>query len=462
MTRPVLVTLGVLGGVALTACALWFAWASSPRPAAASGPQPAVRVETIQATREDLKRISDSSEGELLPFESTELYANISGFLSEVQADIGDPITGPRYDAQGKLVQEGQVLARVCVPELVEEVKQKEAQVEQAKAEVTLAQKAFEAAQASFAAAGAQVDVEKAGRARSAALIKRWQTECDFLKTAVRGGTLDRQTLEMTEYELEAAKATAVEVEAKVKAAEAMRDESAAKRDKAGAEVGAASARLQVAQADRDRVKALLDYTRVVAPYDGVVTRRNLHSGAFLSNKNGERPPIFTVMRTDRLRIIVDIAEKDVRFLDVSHPENHPVQMTLDALPGKQFVWPLKRFAPVLGGGKKVRAEIEIPNPDKVFFPGMYGHAAVILETKKRALTVPAVCLSSDASGAFVWLVVDGQAKQQRVTIGLNDGKKAEILSGLTGTEQIITSGKDGLREGQAVVAVEASSGPSK
>jgi RND family efflux transporter MFP subunit len=260
----------------------------------------------------------------------------------------------------------------------------------------------------------------------------------------------------VTEYELEAAKATAVEVEAKIKAAEAMRDESAAKRDKAGAEVGAANARLQVARADHDRVKAQLDYTRVVAPYDGVVTRRNLHSGAFLSNKNGERPPIFTVMRTDRLRIIVDIAEKDVRFLDVQHPEQHLVQVTLDALPGKQFVWPLKRFAPVLGGGKKVRAEIEIPNPDKVFFPGMYGHAAVILETKKQALTVPAVCLSSDASGAFVWLVVDGQAKQQRVTIGLNDGKKAELPTGLTGTEQIITSGKEALREGQAVVATDA------
>jgi len=83
----------------------------------------------------------------------------------------------------------------------------------------------------------------------------------------------------------------------------------------------------------------------------------------------------------------------------------------------------------------------------------MYGHAAVMLEEKPQALTVPAACLSSDDKGSFVWVAMNGTARQNRVTIGLSDGSKAEITSGLTGAEKVICNAKAALRDGQPVMA---------
>jgi membrane fusion protein (multidrug efflux system) len=169
---------------------------------------------------------------------------------------------------------------------------------------------------------------------------------------------------------------------------------------------------------------------------------------------------IFTVARTDKLRVTVDIPETNVRYLDVIHPEKHAVHVTLDAFPGKKFVWKLTRFAPVLNEGKKVRAEIELDNPvpdpadakHKIFlYPGMYTYAAVVLEEKPGALTLPVACLSKDDKGTFVYKVEEGKAKKQSVHVGLNDGIKAEITSGLTGNEAIISGGKDRVRDGQTV-----------
>src|SRR5262249_38098177 len=161
---------------------------------------------------------------------------------------------------------------------------------------------------------------------------------------------------------------------------------------------------LLVARADRDQVQEMLQYTKIVAPYDGVVIKRNLHTGAFINPKSGEQP-LLTVMRTDKLRLIVDIPEKDARFLS----KDNTVRVDLDALPGTLFSWKISRLAPVLGSGKKVRVEVEVPNPTGTLYPGMYGHASVILQEKPGALTVPVTCLGRDAKGAFVWLVADGK-----------------------------------------------------
>src|SRR5262249_42715107 len=162
----------------------------------------------------------------------------------------------------------------------------------------------------------------------------------------------------------------------------------------AKADVSVAEAQLQVAEADRDEAAAMLEYAQIVAPYDGVVTRRNLHTGAFINTRSNEMP-LLTVMRTDKLRVGADVPDKDVRYLD----KDDMIQAELDALPGKKFTWKITRLAPVLGSAKRVRAEADIPNPDGRLYPGMYGHASVILEDRPNALTVPATALVSDPKG---------------------------------------------------------------
>jgi RND family efflux transporter MFP subunit len=429
------------------ACVLALAGCNTNSPGSqATGKDPAtpVRVETMLPKRQDLKRTSEATPAELMPYEQTDLYAKIPGFVRKVNVDIGDEVAAPKYDNKGNLM-EGMVLAELWVPEMEEELKQKQALVAQAQADVKQAEATFAAAKANVKTAEALVKEAEAGRDRADALAARWKSEFQRLERASRT-SIDQQQLEETRYQLKAAEAARLEVDAKVQSMQAARDESAAKRDKADADILAAQARQGVAEAARDLEKAMMQYTRVIAPYRGVVTKRNVHTGAFITAKNGE-PPLLTVVRTDKLRVLVDVSEKDLRFLH----KNDIVQVQLDALPGESFQWKITRFAPVLGSGKKVRAEVDLDNPTGKFFPGMYGKAAVVLEDKPNALTVPVATLASDAKGSFVWLVVEGKAKKQYVTLGINTGKEAEVTKGLTDKDKIVIATKQALRDGMAV-----------
>jgi membrane fusion protein (multidrug efflux system) len=249
-----------------------------------------------------------------------------------------------------------------------------------------------------------------------------------------------------------AAEAARAEIEAKVQSMKAACDESAAKRDRAAADVLAAQARVGVANANRDQVRAMLQYAKLTAPYDGVITKRNVHTGGYVTGKAGE-PPLLIIARDDKLRVTVDVSEKDVRFLK---PDSM-VEVDLDALPGRKITERATRFAPVLGAGKKVRLEIHIPNPDGSLYPGMYGHAVVVLEQKKAALTLPATCLSTDEMGPFVFTVSEGTAHKQHVLLGINDSKKVEIASGLSDAEPVIAAGKDAVHDGKAIAYREIS-----
>jgi RND family efflux transporter MFP subunit len=443
MTRRVLVVVCGLAGMVVIAGGLWFASVSG-KPAAA-GPESAVRVETVPVTRADLKRVSDVTEGELLPYESTDLKAKISGYVREMHVDYGDR------------VRKDQVLAVLRVPEMDKELEQKIALVKRAEEAIKQAQEAVKAAEAGFRSAQAKASEAEAGRLRARGDYDRWKIQYEKAEDLVRRQLIDTQTRDQTLNDFKSAEAALAEVEAKVVSAQAAKDESKANWDKAQQDVRVAEANLRVARADQGELEALLEYAKIVAPYDGVVTKRYLHTGAFLNTHAGEQP-LFTVLRTDKLRLVTDVSERDVRYLD----KRDKVHLDLDAYPGTKFEWPITRLAPVLGDGKKVRVEVEIENRDGKLYPGMYGHASVILEEKPQALTVPATCLSTDDKGTFVWLVEDGKARPVRVTIGLNDGKRAEITSGLSATAQVICSGKEGIQEGQPVLAKEAGAPAAK
>jgi RND family efflux transporter MFP subunit len=461
MTGKLSLFLAILGsvGLAVAAAALLTGCNSRSRAglqsAAKDGGDQPVRVETIKPTREDLKRVSEATPAELLPYESTDIAAKIAGYVQKVHVDYGDRVKGPRYDSQGRLMAEGQLLVELRAPELVEELKQKEEMIHQAEADVKQATANEKAAAANLKTAEAAVEEAQAGRVRADA--EEAFARSQYQRLSKTGQAVERQVIEEALYRKNAAEAARAEIEAKVESMRAARDESAAKRDKAASAVLAAQARMGVAGANRDQAKAVLQYTTLTAPYEGVVTRRNIHTGAYLTGKGGEQP-LLNIARTDKLRVAVDIPEKDVRFLK----PDRVVEVGLDALPGQKFTWKITRFAPVLGAGKKVRVEAHVDNPDGNLYPGMYGHAVVVLEHKNGALTVPSTCLSTDDKGSFVYTVADGKAQKRHVTLGINDGKNAEIVSGLTGAEEVISSGKDAVHDGQPVAARTTAAGRSK
>ncbi len=404
----------------------------------------AVRVETVKVTREDLKRVTEPGPAELLPFEQTDLYAKASGFLKEVKVDIGDRL------------KKGDVVAELYIPELVQEFEQKKQFLEQAKAAVVQAHAAVDAAEAEVDAAAARVALTEAAKLKAEADFQYRQKDHQRIKNLAETTSINQAVVDEKQFQMQSADAARAEAAAKIKSASADISVQKAKLAKAKSDVIGAEAGVGVAQADANRVAALLEYATIRAPYDSVITQRNVHTGAYIDSK-ADGTPLFRIVRSDVLRVVVDIPEKDVPYLNVGDQ----VQTELDALPGTNFKWPIARFAPVLGTGRKVRAEIHIKNEDGKLYPGMYGRASIVLEDKPGTLTVPAAALANDSTGTFVYCVADGKAKRLPVTIGLNDGRKVEITSGLNGNEEIITAGRASIRDGQPVVVVK-NNAPSK
>lgn len=392
-----------VGAVAMGILLLSLSGCERPTPAKISEPAAAIPpIQTVPVTREDLQRVSEAVPAELLPYEKTDLCAKLSGYIKEMRVDYGDR------------VKKGDVLAVLWVPELAKEFEQKKATAARAEADVGLAREAVRLAEAEY---------------------RRMKSQYERLARVGRSGVIDQENVEETKYRFES---------------------SQAKWDMARADVAVKEANVHVARADRNQVAATLEYLQIVAPFDGVITRRYLHTGAFLNPKRNDHP-LLAIVRTDLLRVIVDVPEKDARFLKMGAR----IRADLDALPGRKFDWEITRLAPVLGAGKKVRVEADIPNSDGSLYPGMYGHAAVILEEKPGALTVPKKCVGRDERGEFLWLAADGKAERRRVVVGLSRDEKVEIVSGLKGGEEVIAGNTRLLQEGQAVES-EPSRRPSK
>jgi multidrug efflux pump subunit AcrA (membrane-fusion protein) len=391
-------------------------------------------------SRQNICRVSETTPAILLPYEQTDLFAKLTGYVSKINVDYGDRVHGPRCDSSGSPVKPGDVLVELWVPEMVAAVRLKREQVEQAR-------KALAMADAQVLTAKAQLREAEAGVSRAQANQSYWKSQSARVAGLVKDSVLDKQTQEETQFQFRSAVAALGEVEAKVESAKAALQEKGSARDKAEADIRAA-------EADRDQTEDMLQYAKILAPYDGVVTKRSLHTGALVSAKPGDQP-LLSIARTDLLRVVVEVSERDVRYLS----KEAKVTAEFDGLPGRRFEWRVTRMAPVLGAGKRVRVEVEVPNPDGSFYAGMYGRASVILEERREVMTVPASSLGNDSQGAFVWLVDGGKAARRRVTVGITDGSNAEITSGLKGSEELISQGIDSLAEGQPLVAQKSDAG---
>ena len=184
---------------------------------------------------------------------------------------------------------------------MVEELKQKEAIVEQAR-------EAHEVARARVASAAAAIQEVEAGLQRARANQKRWQLEYTRIAKLSRS-VLDTQTRDETLNQLDSASAGLKEAEARVVSAQAGLKEAEALRSKTQADIAAADA-------DRGRMAALLGYAKLTAPYDGVVTRRNINTGDFVQPPTaGKGEPLYVVERRDLMRVVVDVPEADAAWV---------------------------------------------------------------------------------------------------------------------------------------------------
>ena len=156
--------------------------------------------------------------------------------------------------------------------------------------------------------------------------------------------------------------------------------------------------------------------------------------------------------RDDLVRITVSVPEM---YATEVEPGDR-VLIRLQALPGRDFEGKVTRTSWTLDAkNRTLRTEIDVPNPKGTLRPGLYAYATVIVEEHADALSVPTTALVRQDSKTYCVAVADGRAVRKPVVVGLDDGTRAEILSGLQGDEAIVKAYASSLADGQAVAVIE-------
>ncbi len=221
--------------------------------------------------------------------------------------------------------------------------------------------------------------------------------------------------------------------------------------------VDAAQGKYEIAKANLERIQTLLGYSRIIAPFDGVTTKRWVDVGAFIpaatSSSAARSAAVVTLMDFGRVRIEVAIPEPEVPLVKT----DLPVGVSVEELPGRTFDGKITRFAYALDESTKtMTTEIEIPNPDQALRPGMYASCQIALEKKSDAQLLPAEALVTEKNKSFVFACRDSKAARLAVKTGFDDGVSVEILEGLKPNEAVIVAGKQSISDGQIVNATEA------
>jgi len=402
---------------------------------------------TVRPERKTLLR-QIVQPGQIQPIEQTPIFARIPGYVSEVLVDMNSQ------------VKKGEVLARLWVPEMENEHRHKKALVVQTRAELEQAREALATAQANLVTVGAQIAEAEAGRKRALANCERWQSELRRMETLVRRKLLDEQTRDETRNELGVAESAREEVEAKIKSARAARDESAARLARARADVTTAEARIEVAQADEQRTRNLLDYREITAPFDGLVTHRHVHTG-HLIQAMASSEPLFVVVRTDRVRIFVDVPEADAIFVQ----PGVPARIRIRASPEREILARVTRISWLLEpANRALRAEIEVETPRGQLRPGMYANATLLIEHEKT-WTVPGPAVVFQGDDTYCCQVVEGKVVHLPVHVGVREGGVVELLrkragsagggeapwQEISGTEELIAGNPASYANGQPI-----------
>ena len=378
----------------------------------------------------------------IAPFEVTPIHAKIPGFVQEV-----------RVDNIGVRVHKDDVLAKLWVPELVEEHAQKKEQIRQA-------EKILAVAQARIEVAKAQVQESQAALARFEATNHYWKGQSErFTRIGKSSQVMDKQSVEEAVNQYRAAAAGVKEAEAKIESARANLLEMESTRDKAKVDI-------DVARADERRVAALLKYAEIRAPYDGIVSARNVHTGHFLqpdvAGHTGRAEQLFVVLRMDRVRVFLDVPEADAVLVR----DGAAASIRVPSLNNRVFTGTVAGSSWMLEPKQRtLRTEIDFDNPKELLRPGMYAHAGIPVD-QPNSFSLPASAVLIRDGQAFCYRVEKGKAVKTVIRIGVREGDRVEVLKKLgrrkrsgasapwedfTGKETIIASNPGELTDGQAV-----------
>lgn len=392
---------------------------------------------TVAKPERRVLTLSTTQPGRIEAFEKTPLFAKVAGYVEEVRIDIGD------------VVQKHDVLVRLAVPELLDELHEKEALVAQAEAEVRQADSQITASRAAAETAQARIAETDAGLIRANADVERWKSEYDRIKELATKGAITRKLEEETLNALLSAEAAVQETIARGRSARTSSHEAQAKIGTAEADKVAAEARHKVAIAVVDRVKTMLGYTEIRAPYTGMITRRTVDTGHFVQPVSGpQSTPLVELARTDTVRIFVDVPELEAAHVDAGDPAEVRVQAA-DAKVIRAAV--TRTSGALLESNHSLHVEIDVPNTEGRLRSGMYATVTIQLADRPEGIVIPVSAVVRDGTATFCSVVRDGKIERRPVDLGLRSGGFVEVRSGLDENTPVVVKQPELFRDGQDV-----------
>jgi membrane fusion protein (multidrug efflux system) len=234
------------------------------------------------------------------------------------------------------------------------------------------------------------------------------------------------------------------------------------KRLVAREDVDIAEGQFEQARADVEELEALIAYTRIVAPFAGVITGRFVDPGALIQvsgSQSGSAPgassppksgasPVVSMADLSKLRLYIYVPEAETSLIRVGMPAT----LTLREFPGRQFTGTVARFAKALDlSTRTMLTEVDLDNPKGELYPGMYADVTLELARHPNSLRVPVTAIGVEQGHNVVYAVNGDHLKRVAVQIGLSTPSEVEITAGLGGNEQVVKNFNPALNDGERV-----------
>jgi membrane fusion protein, multidrug efflux system len=303
-----------------------------------------------------------------------------------------------------------------------------------------------------------QAYVESAIYSRTNGYLVRWYKD---IGSKVRKGELlaDIDTPEV-DQELSQAKASRQQIQAQLELAKSsaerwinLRKTDSVSQQEADQQTSGytqAKANLAAADANVKRLEQLESFKHIYAPFSGVLTKRNVDTGALINaGSAGQGRELFDIAQVDPLRVYVSIPQANAPSIR----RGMPAYIELSEFPGQKFNGKIARTADVIDPATRtLYTEVDVPNPDGRLMPGSYAqvHFAVPVQTVRMSVPVNALLFRGEGPRIAV-VGPDNKVHLKAITIGRDFGTKIEILSGLEPSDQMVVNPADSLQEGETV-----------
>jgi RND family efflux transporter MFP subunit len=212
--------------------------------------------------------------------------------------------------------------------------------------------------------------------------------------------------------------------------------------------VGVARANLEAQQAQVNRLEQLTGFERVVAPFDGVITSRQVDVGSLVTADASSGTPLFSIAHTDVLRVQVYVPQD--AFFGLKDGEQ--AEVTVPELPGRVFQGMVARNASVLQPETRtLLAEVDVNNADGTLTAGLYAIVHLKEPRPNPVILVPSQAVIFDKDGLSAAVYENGEARLRRLDVEADDGAQVAVRAGLSGGDQLILNPPIGVVDGMRV-----------